>query len=271
LFFFTIAGILVLPASFMRISIFFITLLLLTIFSSCQQPQCDDANFNDTKWTSFDSTTKYSICKSSPDVLRSTDSVHIILLGTLNAEGKVVRSSFDSLVFVQLSSWKLGTTLVSDSSLPGQIKAVLNHLTKNSVWYLRLQLLSNDEINMDNRVVVYFTETTDSIKALSWLNTLKGSDYVDSLKYISKTEALHLYLKDSPDMGSILETNPLPASAEIFIKPHFYRQTFLDSLKHNFIETNLVSDMTYKSRAMIESQNKLTSLLKTPFIIKIKT
>lgn len=103
--------------------------------------------------------------------------------------------------------------------------AVLLGSSSVFVVYVANKLSNNIKNNVE--LTAYMSETLDSGAVSDITDKIKNLDYIKTVKFISKEEALQLFIKETgEDFRSVLDENPLPPSFVIkFIPEKVNEQT----------------------------------------------
>jgi cell division protein FtsX len=128
-----------------------------------------------------------------------------------------------------------------------------------------------DQNELTQPIALYFRENFDSASALTYLNELKKADYVESFKYKSKNDALKDFDRNfKREMMDVLNSNPLPASAQLFVKDEYFNQNALDTIKETLSLFTGISTVSVPDISKINRLRRTNILLQTPFILKME-
>lgn len=154
----------------------------------------------------------------------------------------------------QFNTTCISTTLVL--ILLGTIVLFI-HSTQNFSNYVReninISILINDEM--------------DSLSIQNLKRNFEKAEYVKSLKYISKEQALQEEIKElGADPTELLDTNPFTASFEINVKAEYANNTYMDKTVRNIKKTPGVLDVIY-SKGLIKTVNDWISKISIILLI----
>ncbi len=245
---------------------------------SCRPNSAEDnfSNLNNIIWTKADSLSSYSLQNKSDKLVLSTDSITISFLGKLNKDNIVTTSKNDSQVFVNISGFEFGTFSKSNISKSETLQILIAKMKKNSVLLLKWQNSNIQNIEPDDlaKLSIYLRDSVDSIEALKFISQILKSNYIKSYKYISKSEAAEIFVKNNPDLSNFRDfthSNPLPASIETYVYSKYINLKSLDSLKNILLKDLRIDEVMYGNSKTIEYFNDLKELMHSPFIIKISS
>lgn len=249
----------------------FITLYLTLALTSCGQKNCDQLNYQSINWQEIDSKTSFYICSNSEKKPDTKGLIEIQYLGILeNGDNTVKYLEADKEMFALFSNIPLGQFNISDTTLPINIRCVLNQLTRKSEATVKYNMGNIKPNKPEKRIIVYFKKNIDSITAATWITNLNTRPYVDSTYYLSKDAALSNWSKEDTTWKSLLIENPLPSSVDVFIKPDFVDSSFIRKLKDELRESILVSEITNSSSLSENDLKEINDFLMNPYLIRIK-
>ena len=241
--------------------------------TSCEQNNCKPTDYHSINWQPVDSTTSFYLYSNSDTKLISTDLVDIEYLGTLQKdENLIIQKENDKQMLSLLTNAKFGQFRFSDSTLPKEIRYVLNQLTKKSVATIKINLANIKPIEFDKKITVYFRNGIDSTEATKWINEIKIKPFVDSTYYLSRDAALKSFTKDLNDSTwfTLLKNNPLPTSVDIFIKPIYFDTIFIRKLKEDLMKSKSVSDVVYANNLAQENLKEVNQMLTSIYLIRVR-
>jgi len=196
----------------------------------------------------------YSTCLSSDQKVTETDTIEIEYLGILKTgENILIQRPADSAILSYMSEAIFGKFNISDSLIPNSLKKIATSLNKNSEAIVQFDFTNSPSLTHSFIVTIYLTAETDSISAINHIKeTLKTISY-DSISYISKKSAIEKYKSVNEDTAwiSLLEQNPLPVSADIYISSKDYSRQIGDSIRSLLVNSPNVSDIALPSDAML--------------------
>ena len=253
----------------MRIKLIIISISVLLLYA-CKQHNCNINNYENLHWEKIDSAASVAICNNSDKEIKKDELITIEYIGELN-NGKITKGLNEELLIEQLTKINFGTFNYGNSSFSYELKELIKSLKANSSMILKYDFGKNYSANTANKIDVFFTMNTDSTDHLKWINEIKNKEYIDSIAYISKEDAIKRYSEDNDTTWKrFIEANPLPSSAEVYLK-----QNYLDSASYYKIceelkNENVVSEVTSLNSTMRETMRKVDLLMKKTIFIKIK-
>jgi FtsX extracellular domain len=240
--------------------------------TSCRQKNCDLSDLKNKTWQQIDSTTSYHLCSNSATKLNTKDSIDIKYLGTLLKEENIlVQNDKEEALFIIFKKIQLGRLNCNDTTINKSVRVVVEKLTKNSEAIIKIKLNDFKPSGIENKVTVFFNNSSDSIKEKNWINEIKAKPFIDSTIYISKSAALKNFSQDLNDSTwlNFMNENPLPTSVELFINPNYFNETFVNKLKKEFEKLNFVTEVTYSNLISEESIMEISEILKKEYFIKV--
>lgn len=134
------------------------------------------------------------------------------LAEALNGLKRNILASFIAITTVALSMVILGSFIIVAANISSMIK----------------------EVERKVEITVYIDEGSNPDDVLDLENTIRRMDEVQSVKYISKEDALERFtkqLEDQPDLLKALQGNPLPASFEVKLSDPQLVETVANKIK----------------------------------------
>lgn len=137
-------------------------------------------------------------------------------------------------------------------------------LTLVLVLLVLLVLLINCRFNVvKSRAHIYivFHENTPSKKVDDVCMRVKSKEWIKSLNLISSKQALNMVEKN---MGVKLPrhfSNPLPYSADIFVKPRFLKEKQMNNIKNELLQYSSVEDVLLPSRLIMSYEHSYKHFL----------
>ena len=250
----------------------YISVYLIFCLTSCGQNSCDISDLKNKIWQEIDSTTSYHLCSNSTTKIDSKDSIEIEYLGTLiKGENILIQNEQEEAVFLMFKKIQLGKFNCNDTSINKDIRFLIEKLTKNSNALIKIKLNDFTPNEIDKRITVYFKNNSDSIKEICWINEIKAKPFVDSVNYVSKSEALKNFTQDLNDGTwlNFMKDNPLPTSVEIFINPNYYNTTFVKKLKIEFEQLNFVNEAIYSNLISEQITSRISEILSKEYFIRV--
>lgn len=250
----------------------YITFFFSILFISCRQKNCNPTDYHSINWEIIDSTTSYFICSNSDTILNPRDFINIEYLGNLQKdENLVIQRETDIAYFALFKNVKFGRVNINDTSLPKDIRFVLNRLTKNGEATIKYDWGNNQFLPPDRIITVFFKNNVDSIAAGKWIDGIKRKPFVDSAIYLSKDAALSKWSnEEDSNFISFLGYNPLPTSVDFFIKANRFDTAFIHGLKEELMKSAVVSDIRYRG-PIAENLKEFNKWLSTSFLIRVKS
>jgi FtsX extracellular domain len=257
----------------MRICI--LTLLIITNFIfSCKAPECKINNLTGIKWQYLDSNTNYCICSDPGAGVNKEDSIEIEYLGVLKNDEKIlIQRTADTVLFSILSQIYFGKFRVSEIPPQSLLLNFCSKLTRNSEAILQFDFSRRLPLfQPERKITVWFIGEPDSLAAMNAVLSRMPSGFYDSVNYISKAGAKKKWLADYKDSSwfSVLEQNPLPVSAEVFLKKEYYNFRTADSLKNIISNSEIISEVVFPTVLSFNIIKELAEPLKGKFYIRIK-
>ncbi len=256
-------------------TLLFLQLYLVIVFTACGQKNCEELNYQSIKWQEIDSKTSFYICSKSETKVVSVNLVDIQYLGIFEDGNNALKyTETDKAMFSLFANIPLGRFTVSDTTLPANIRYVLNQLTKKSEATLKYNLGNIQPNKPEQKLIIYFKDDVDSTTATKWINNLKAKSFVDSTDYLSKDAALRNWSAQDTSYNSyksLLKDNPLPSSVDVFIKPDFVDTSFIRRLKDELRESRLVSEISNSNTLSEDDLKEVNQIFSKPYLIRIKS
>lgn len=243
-------------------------------FISCGHKNCEVVNYQSANWQVIDSTLSFYICPNSGKILNETDSIEIEYLGiSQESEDKVIRSESDKTYFSLLTNSRFGRFKYGDTTLSGEIRNIIKQMSKESVATIKYTLTDKKTFEPERRVTVYFKDNTDSAEAIKWINKIQTIPFIDSTIFLSKDAALKDFMNNMGDTSflSVLTSNPLPSSVDLFIKSSHFDTTLIRKLKIDLMKSDIVSSVIHSSFQTAEKLKAIYQMLTNIYLIRIKS
>lgn len=243
--------------------------LLLWACSPSKTSCIDLTGFQRTEWISANSTLSYFVCKDGDVQMSREDSFTLSFLGTLNQEQLLSKGALDSLIFSSIYGLRDGKYSMADESVNTSLIEAVSKLKRKAVVYMRFMLSDSAFAEPEPKIVLYFKSDIDSATAINWLRDKQARFIqIEKTVYVSKEKAKEQYLKEgNEDWSNILESNPLPSSAEIYVRRDTALGT-IDSLVNAFSGDPIVSTLESRQGSIFPEAG---SVLQTPFVIRVVT
>lgn len=232
----------------------------------------DPVNYSDKSWvkTGDENIVYYQIHLGS-EQNKKTDSISLKVLGTLDSSQHLITSPFDALVFESFYGIEQKKYAKKDF-LELSFGEVVKDMPDNGIVYIRckkdLQFLKRTTFSLR----IYFKEPEDTILQRKFVNEILQKSFADSVRYYTKKEAEALYLSETGDVSwkKLLDTNPFPAFAEVYISYEFINEKEISEIAKKLEANKLVSSVEYPKVKTFISIHEWDRLYQIPFILKVE-